>query len=178
MRYPKLDAALRFMTEAHGGSEREGDDPLPYAVHPFEVVKNLREVGGVTDEEMLCAAALHDTLEDTDTQPEEIEKRFGTRVRELVEAVTREEPDAATREKLDKDALWALRSEMLLKEIGAMPPEGQTLKLADRLSNIRDAKRTKKGKKRERYVAQTVRILEIIPRKVNTALWEAVKAEV
>jgi (p)ppGpp synthase/HD superfamily hydrolase len=178
MRYPQLDHALRFMAEAHAGSERDGDDPLPYAFHPVEVVTNLRVVGGVTDEDLLVAAALHDTLEDTDATSEAIEKQFGTRVRALVEGLTREEPDEAVRARLDKDALWALRAEMLLEEIAAMPPEVQQVKLADRLSNVREAKRTKRGKKRDRYVAQTRKILEIVPKEVNPGLWEAIRAEV
>ncbi|RYG46212.1 bifunctional (p)ppGpp synthetase/guanosine-3',5'-bis(diphosphate) 3'-pyrophosphohydrolase [bacterium] len=178
MRFPKLDAALRFMVEAHGGQERDGDDPMPYAFHPFEVTNNLRVVGGVTDEDLLCAAVLHDVLEETDVSVEEIERQFGGRVRALVEELTREEPDLATRESMDKDALWQFRADMLVQEISRMSPEAQTVKLADRLSNVRDAKRTKKGKKRDRYVVQTVRILETISRKTNPDLWDAVKKEV
>ncbi|RYG27809.1 bifunctional (p)ppGpp synthetase/guanosine-3',5'-bis(diphosphate) 3'-pyrophosphohydrolase [bacterium] len=178
MRYAKLDAALRFMVDAHAGQERDGDDPLPYAFHPFEVATNLRVVGGVTDEDLLCAAILHDVLEETEASAEGIETHFGERVRELVEELTREEPDAATREKLDKDALWQLRADLLIEEIGKMSPEAQSVKLADRLSNVRDAKRTKPPKKRDRYVAQTVRILDTVPRKVNPKLWDAIKKEV
>jgi (p)ppGpp synthase/HD superfamily hydrolase len=58
-----------------------------------------------------------------------------------------------------------------------MSPAAQTVKLADRLSNVREGKRTKRNGKLERYLAQTRRILEIVSRDVNPGLWDAIQAE-
>jgi len=58
-----------------------------------------------------------------------------------------------------------------------MPPDVWPIKLADRLSNVREAKQTKKGAKRERYLGQTRAILKIIPLDINPALWEAIRRE-
>ena len=168
---------MRFAVEAHSGQIRDGDSPLPYATHPVEVVANLRYVGKVVDDDILCAGFLHDVLEETSASQEEIERLFGRRVRELVVSVTRKEPTLKQTAGLDKEGIYALRSRMLLEEIEAMSPESQTIKLADRLSNIVGAHATKEGKKLKRYVEQTETLLRIIPRKVNPALWDAVKRE-
>jgi (p)ppGpp synthase/HD superfamily hydrolase len=76
---------------------------------------------------------------------------------------------------MEKDAIWQLRADMLLVEITRMSPDAQTIKLADRLANVRDAKRAKKGKKLNRYLWQTNEILKIIPRERNEGLWEAIR---
>lgn len=172
-----LDEAIRFAAERHAGQVRDGNDPLPYIVHPVEVVANLRHIGGVTDPELLAAAALHDVLEETATKEAELTKLFGNRVCELVMAVTRCEPTAEETKGMDPDQIWALRSEILLAEIRAMSPEPMQIKLADRLSNLRESKRTRGPKKQARYEKQTKWLLKAIPRDVNHALWDAVKAE-
>ncbi|MGI8924338.1 MAG: HD domain-containing protein [Fimbriimonadales bacterium] len=172
-----LHDALRFAVEAHDGQARDGDYPLPYATHPVEVVANLRYVGNVVDEDILCAGFLHDVLEETSATEEEIERLFGKRVRELVVSVRREEPSTKQVAGLDKDGIYALRSRMLLDEIAAMSPESQTIKLADRLSNVVGVHATREGRKLKRYIEQTENLLRIIPRKVNPALWDAVKEE-
>lgn len=173
----KLDEAIRWAAELHAGQLRDGDAPLPYIVHPIEVLSNLRYVGQVTDPDMLVAAVLHDTLEETDAEPDEIESRFGARVRTLVIDLTRHEPSASEAEGLSPKELWKLRADMLLDEIAKMPGDAQAIKLADRFSNLREAKRTKKGDKLDRYVWQTLRILEIVPKPVNRGLWEAISGE-
>ncbi|MGI8924340.1 MAG: hypothetical protein ACR2HJ_09945 [Fimbriimonadales bacterium] len=61
--------------------------------------------------------------------------------------------------------------------IAAISPESQTIKLADRLSNVVGAHATREGKKLKRYIEQTEKLLRIVPRKVNPALWDAVKRE-
>jgi guanosine-3',5'-bis(diphosphate) 3'-pyrophosphohydrolase len=178
MRYPRLDKAIQAAAKWHAGEERDGVDPLPYSTHPFEVLLNLRQVGGVTDEDLLCAAALHDTVEDGVADFPKIEREFGQRVSELVREMTREEPTREQTQGMGKDAIWALRATMLLEEIRRMSPEAQTLKLADRLANIRDAFRAKRGRKLARYLVQSKEIVRIIPRSVNPSLWDALQKEV
>jgi len=175
--FPRLHKAIRWSTKVHKNQDRDGDAPLPYITHIAEVVSNLRFVGAVKDEEMLCAAALHDVVEQSGVAFEEIEKKFGNRVRTLVEEMTRKEPTKKETKGMTPDQIWQLRSGMLLDEIKRMSKDAQQLKLADRLSNIRNAIQTKLGGKLERAVKQTEEILQIIPRTVNAGLWDAIKAE-
>ena len=114
---------------------------------------------------------------DTPVTLEDIRSEFGAKVADLVAEVTRDEPTEVEKEGLSKDEIWLLRSQMLLKEISKMSPEAMQIKLADRLSNIRESERTREQKKRERYRWQTVQILEVIPRDVNEDLWKAINDE-
>lgn len=163
--------------EAHAGQYREGELALPYIAHPMEVLIALRQVGGVTEEEMLCAAILHDVLEETSTAPDVLGTQFGFRVQAMVVELTRYEPSISETYGLDKDGVWQLRSETLLAEIEKMTPNAMTVKLADRLSNLKESKRFKKGQKLERYFDQTQKILRIVPESLNPGLWRAIRTE-
>lgn len=173
----KLDKALLLAAKLHAGQEREGDAPLPYLTHPVEVLVNLRYLGGETDEDLLCAALLHDVVEESDADLEEIARETNRRTMGLVKELTRQEPTAEEKRGLDKEAVWRLRSGMLLKEIGKLSPEAQKVKLADRLSNLREGKRTKSGPKWDRYAGQTEEILRIVPRERSPGLWDAIRRE-
>ncbi len=163
--------------ERHFGEFRDGAAPLPYACHPVEVAGLLRAVGGVTEVDWLCAAFMHDVLEETMTTAEELSARFGPEVAGLVVELTRREPSVDEIAGLSKAEVWELRSGILLREIREMGRAAQTVKLADRLSNVREAKRTKSPEKLARYLRQTAEILAIIPREVNPGLWDAVSVE-
>ena len=171
-----LHQAISFAVNAHSGLDREGESPLPYFSHPMEVLQNLRYVGGVTDPDLLCVAVLHDVVEQSLLQAADVRTKFGSRIAGLVAELTRKEPTPAETQGMDKADVWWLRSQMLLAEISRMSPEAQTVKLADRLSNIREAKRTKRADKLKRYLTQTEQILEIVPESVNPGLWNAVQA--
>jgi len=177
MIYPRLDRATVLAAQWHAGTERDGDHPLPYIVHPIEVLSNLRYVGRVIDEDLLCVAILHDVLEETSATPEAIEEAVGHRVRELVVELTRKEPSAEETDGMSKPEIWQLRSKMLLGEIEKMSPDAQQVKLADRLSNVQEAKRTKSKEKLERYLAQTKKILKIVDHSINPFLWDAIADE-
>lgn len=150
---------------------------MPYLTHPVEVLTALRYEGEETDQDLLCAAVLHDVVEESGAKIEDLAKEVGERAANLVLELTRREPTAEEREGLDKDALWKLRANMLLDEIREMSPDAQKVKLADRLANVRDAKRTKSGPKWKRYAWQTEEILKIIPKERCPGLWKAIKAE-
>lgn len=77
--------AYKFSKEAHEGQKRKSGEP--YFVHPFETAKNLADLG--MDTTTVIAGLLHDTLEDTETNPETIEKEFGKEVLFIVESVTK-----------------------------------------------------------------------------------------
>lgn len=177
MHYPRLDKAIQLAAKLHAGQEREGDAPLPYVTHPIEVLVYLRYLGGEKDENLLCAAALHDVVEESDAKISDLAKEVGERAAGLVKELTRREPTAEERKGLDKDAVWALRSRMLLDEIRELSPEAQRVKLADRLANLREGKRTKAGPKWDRYAGQTEEILRLVPRERNPGLWDAIRQE-
>jgi guanosine-3',5'-bis(diphosphate) 3'-pyrophosphohydrolase len=174
----RLTEALEFANERHRGQWREGEHPLPYVFHPIEVMLQLRHAGGVTDEGMLVAALLHDLLEETGTTVEEIEHRFGSDVAQLVAELTRREPDPKDTEGMDKDEIWRLRADMLLEDVARMSPRAMTVKLCDRIVNLQEAARTRRGRKLERYVWQSGRVLDAIPRSVHPRLWDELKATV
>jgi (p)ppGpp synthase/HD superfamily hydrolase len=84
-RSPLTRDALAFANRRHAGQRRDVDD-LPFVTHPVEVACLLHEAG--YSDEVVAAGVLHDVLEDTDAEPSELETRFGSRVAELVAAVS------------------------------------------------------------------------------------------
>ena len=80
-----FDEAVRFAVEAHRGTERRGKG-FPYIIHPMEAAAIVATM--TKDQEMLAAAILHDTVEDTDVTIEQIRERFGDRVAMLVQNET------------------------------------------------------------------------------------------
>ncbi|MBO6079741.1 MAG: bifunctional (p)ppGpp synthetase/guanosine-3',5'-bis(diphosphate) 3'-pyrophosphohydrolase, partial [Bacteroidales bacterium] len=80
-----FDKALKFATDAHSGTERRGKG-FPYIIHPMEAVAIVATI--TSDQELLAAAVLHDTVEDTDVTIEDIRKEFGERVATLVQHET------------------------------------------------------------------------------------------
>lgn len=99
----------------------------PYMVHPLSVARIVAEHGGTED--MVCAAVLHDVLEDTVAKPSELERVFGTRVLRLVQEVTEVSSEA--------DGTRAQRKAKDLAHYAAGSPEAQTIKLADMKDNTR-----------------------------------------
>ena len=174
----KLQSAVQFACKAHYGQVRDGEHPVPYLCHPLEVLANLRYLGNVTDEDQLCAAVLHDVLEECDVSVGDLSEAFGNAVCQLVQDLTRKEPTAAETAAMSKDQIWELRSKLLLEDISRMPARAWPVKLSDRLSNLREAKYAKTPKKLGRYREQTKSILKLIPRDANPGLWDAIKAEI
>ena len=84
----KLLQAASFAAQKHTGQTRKGDDAAPYINHPLEVANLLANLGKVEDYDVLIAAILHDTVEDTETTEEEIEEHFGETVASIVMEVT------------------------------------------------------------------------------------------
>lgn len=174
---PDLTDAIAFATKRHAGQFRDGAVPIPYITHPIEVLLHVRHTAQVTEPEMLCAAILHDVVEECGVRYATLEKRFGHAVAELVRELTREEPSEKVRQKLNKGEIVALRNRLLLAGIARMSPRAQVVKLADRLANVIDAKRTRAGEKLKRYLVQSREILSLIPRDRCPALWDGIVAE-
>lgn len=120
-----FDRAVRFATEAHHGTERRGKG-YPYIIHPMEAVSIVATL--TNDPEMLAAAMLHDTVEDTSATIEQIRELFGERVASLVQHETAPLPD---------DAPWRTRKEAQLAQLARAPHDSKVVALGDKLSNMR-----------------------------------------
>lgn len=124
----KIKAAFTFANMLHHGQYRVSEEP--YIVHPVEVACILANLQA--DTETVCAALLHDILEDTDTKPEEIKEKFGEDVLNLVESVTK-------LSKYSYESKEERQAENFRKMFLAMAQDVRVifLKLADRLHNMR-----------------------------------------
>lgn len=120
-----LLAALRFAAEKHRAQRRKDSDATPYINHPIAVAELLARVGQVNDPVTLQVAILHDTVEDTDATPDELEKHFGTVVRQVVEEVTD-----------DKSLPKAQRKQLQIEHAPHLSLRAKQVKLADKICNI------------------------------------------
>ncbi|MFP4541902.1 MAG: HD domain-containing protein [Opitutales bacterium] len=118
--------AVKFAADKHSAHRRKDAAATPYFNHLAEVAEILVSVAGVDDAEILAAAYLHDTIEDTDTSREELAAEFGPRVAELVEAVSD-----------DKSLPKQRRKELQIEHAAHASAEAGLLKLADKIANLR-----------------------------------------
>ena len=125
-----FEDALTFAAERHCGQTRRGSD-APYILHPMEAAAI---VGTMTDDvEILSAAILHNTVEDTDTTLSEIRERFGKRVSLLVMTETEDK-----REGISPEDTWEIRKEETLAILENTKDTGvKMMWLGDKLSNMR-----------------------------------------
>ena len=123
----ELLGAVRFAADKHRDQRRKGAGALPYINHPVEVAELLARVGGVSDLATLQAAILHDTIEDTLTDAEELEEHFGPEVRRLVEEVT-------DNKLLPKEE----RKQLQIEHTPHRSAKAKRIKLADKICNVRD----------------------------------------
>src|ERR687888_608990 len=119
--------ALAFAAHKHRDQRRKDAQASPYINHPIALADVLVNEGGVTDIEVLCAALLHDTVEDTATTHEELVNAFGTRIARIVAEVTD-----------DKRLPKAERKRLQIEHAAALSPEAKLVKLADKICNLRD----------------------------------------
>lgn len=124
-----LDEAIIFAVNAHKGTERRGKG-FPYIVHPMEAVAVVSTMTG--DQELLAAAALHDTVEDTDVTAEDIEAKFGKRIAALVVA----ESDVYTEGVSDEDS-WHGRKQAAITRLKNASLDAKIVAMGDKLSNMR-----------------------------------------
>ena len=119
--------AVAFAAVKHQDQRRKGHRHLPYINHPVRVTEMLWSVGGVRDVTTLVAALLHDTLEDTETTPAEIELHFGPEVLGVVQEVTD-----------DKSLPKAVRKQRQIDHAAHTSPRAKIIKLADKIHNVVD----------------------------------------
>ena len=119
-----LDRAIAFAVHAHTGTERRGKG-FPYIVHPLEAMAIVSTI--TPDQELLAAAVLHDTVEDTDVTIEDIRTEFGERVASLVKV------DSVG----DDEGTWHERKQKAINLIANAPRDAKIVALGDKLSNMR-----------------------------------------
>ena len=124
-----LDRAIVFAVKAHHNTERRGKG-FPYIVHPLEAVEIVATI--TPDQELLAAAALHDTIEDTDVTVEDIRREFGDRIAELVHA----ESDQFTEGVSEEDS-WHDRKQAAIDRLAAASHDAKIVAMGDKLSNMR-----------------------------------------
>ncbi len=119
--------ALKFAADKHQHQRRKNKAASPYINHLIEVAGLLWETGNVRDLDTIAAGILHDTIEDTDTSPTELETEFGSKIRRIVEEVTD-----------DKRLSKEVRKQLQIDHAGESSWEARQVKLADKICNVHD----------------------------------------
>ena len=128
-----LDRAIKFAVDAHSGTERRGKG-FPYVVHVLEALEIAATM--TSDQEVLAAAVLHDTIEDTDVTAEILRREFGNRVASLVEADT----DIVLPDVSEKSS-WRARKQAAIDRLATVGRDAKIVALGDKLSNMRAIRR-------------------------------------
>ena len=122
-----LFRALAFAAHKHRDQRRKDAEASPYINHTIALAEVLAGEGGVADAEVLAAALLHDTIEDTATTAGELRAEFGERIAAMVEEVT----DDQSLPKVD-------RKRLQIEHASALSHGAKLVKLADKICNLRD----------------------------------------
>ena len=123
--------AAHFAAQKHRDQRRKNEDASPYINHPISVAKIISEIGNVEDPEVLAAALLHDTIEDTETTIDELIDNFGERVCSLVQEVTD-----------DKTLPRLQRKQRQIDHAEEISEGAALIKLGDKISNVTDITNT------------------------------------
>ena len=125
-----ISEAIAFAVKAHDGMRRRKGD-APYVLHPMEAAVIVGSMSA--DQNLIAAAVLHDVVEDAGITIDEVEQRFGKRVRQLVECETENK-----REGLPPEDTWRIRKEESLQVLkNAEDPAVLMVWLGDKLANMR-----------------------------------------
>jgi (p)ppGpp synthase/HD superfamily hydrolase len=122
----RILAAAMFAAEKHAAQKRKGEAAEPYVNHLIEVAQLIAGSSEQLDANLVMAGLLHDTIEDTGTTVEELERRFGSDIAALVVEVTDDKS-------LPKEVRKALQAETAPRK----SVRAQVIKLADKISNLR-----------------------------------------
>ena len=125
-----VSEAIVFAVKAHDGMRRKNSD-VPYILHPMEAAVIVSTM--TDDQNLIAAAALHDVVEDAGISIQEIEDKFGKRVRELVQSETEDK-----RADLPPSATWRIRKEESLAVLkNTQDPDVLMVWMGDKLANMR-----------------------------------------
>src|SRR5262245_4164326 len=119
--------ALSFAAQKHRDQRRKGAEASPYINHPITVADVLVNEGRVDDPTIVCAALLHDTLEDTLATSAELRAEFGDEITRIVQEVTDDKS-------LPKD----VRKRLQVEHAPSLSTPAKVVKLADKICNLRD----------------------------------------
>jgi len=119
--------AAAFAADRHRNQRRKDVDATPYINHPLMLAHVLMAEGDVDDADTICAAILHDTIEDTQTTRDDIVRRFGEQIADVVLEVTDDK-------NLDKQA----RKDLQVEHAPHLSLRAKAVKLADKICNLRD----------------------------------------
>ena len=151
--------AAHFAAQKHRDQRRKDKHASPYIIHPISVALAIAQIGRVDDPEILAAALLHDTLEDTDTTPEELEAEFGKKVCEYV-------LDVSDDKTLPKDE----RKRRQIEHAKKISKGAALIKLGDKISNVTDVTNNPPAdwdiNRRKEYLDWAEKVIENCP-KVN-----------
>ena len=126
-RHAMLLKAIAFAAEKHRHQRRKDPEASPYINHPIDLANVLVQEAHVRDTTVLIAAILHDTLEDTETTPDELATVFGGEIRNIVMEVTD-----------NKKLIKRKRKELQVKYGPHLTRKERLVKLADKICNLRD----------------------------------------
>lgn len=151
-----LKDVLKYASEKHFGQTRSSGEK--YIQHPIRVAKSIIKYKQSHNIDALVKAALlHDTIEDTDTTHEDLEKLYGGLVASLVKQLTS-----------DKDEISKIgKTEYLTKKMKEMSNYALAIKLADRLDNVSDIATAKTPQWRKNYKKETEKILNTLEKERN-----------
>ena len=154
---------MEFAIRYHGDQRRPTG--APYLEHLLEALEVLVRGAGVTDPDVLCAAVLHDVVEDTPCTVDDVRLRFGDRVADLVGWVTKPEPEDGADHKAAK--------EEYLKGLQNAPDDAIAVKLADRASNVQTLRNLSLPRQREYYEQTVAYIMPLTESRDWWAAWYA-----
>ena len=132
----KINLSKKYAIKQHKGQYRK-NNKTPYWYHLRDVVNNL-EMMGIKDESILCAGWLHDSIEDTSFDFDDVSKSFGKKIAQIVSDLTKET-------RLPKNQ----QEKNYLKQLSASSWQAKVVKFADILANISDLKNSELTKKQK-----------------------------
>ncbi|MGM0934390.1 MAG: HD domain-containing protein [Bacteroidota bacterium] len=144
---------LEFARKAHGTQQRKYSEEA-YIEHPIRVAELVKSVTHTS--EMICAAYLHDVVEDTPVSLQDIERKFGRKTASLVEELT-DEYEKENYPHLNRHQ----RKQKEVKRQAGMSPEAKTIKLADVIDNTRDILKNNPGFARK-YIPEMEALTEAL----------------
>lgn len=146
----KLESAEQFAKHKHSGMTRD-DNKTPYWKHLEGVVNRLKNLG-IADEDVLCAAWLHDTIEDTDVTFDDIDQRFGSNVAVMVLSLSKD--NKLTKKEKERQYITQLKN---------APWHAKLIKLCDIASNLQDIKNSDWSRTRKvKYLKKKLHNLNVI----------------
>ena len=162
--------AAEFAAHKHRNQRRKGGGQRPYIGHCIEVARIIADVGKVDDANVLAAALLHDTIEDTDTTRDELREEFGSVIDDLVAEMTDE-----------KSLESSARKQAQITHAPHLTDGAKLIKLGDKIANVReigiDPPETWSLKRRQEYFEWAEKVVNAVGR-INPPLEELFRTTV